>query len=99
MNAPLSYMASVAEIAQGLRDDPPSYAHLIRAAGRIDYLGRRLHGLGCVRHREVAACFMEAIGEIQASIDLLEPARAESLARAAAQLESAGVGLGEGTAG
>jgi hypothetical protein len=85
------------EIAKGLRDDPPSYAHLIRAAGGIDHLGRRLHGLGCVRHREIAACFMAAIGEIQASIELAEPARTEAVGRAVAQLEAAGVYLSEGT--
>jgi hypothetical protein len=97
MDVAPSFRASVTEIAKGLRDDPPSYAHLIRAAGRIDHLGRLLHGLGCVRHREIADCFMAAIGEIQASIELPEPARAEGVGRAVAQLEAARVHLGEGT--
>jgi hypothetical protein len=97
MDAPSSFGASVTEIASGLRDDPPSYAHLNRAAGRIDHLGRRLHGLGCVRHREIAACFMAAIGEIQTSIERPEPARTDGVARAVAQLEAARVHLGEGT--
>jgi hypothetical protein len=99
MDAPPSYEKAVVEIASALRDGPPSYAHLNRAAGRIDHLGRLLHGLGCVRHREIAACFMAAIGELQASIELPEPARAERVTRAVAQLEAAHVHLGAGTTG
>jgi hypothetical protein len=87
--APPSFIASVTEIATALRDEPPSHAHLIRAAGRIDHHGRRLHGLGYARHREVAACFMSAIGEIHSSLQLPEPARTEAVARAVAQLEAA----------
>jgi hypothetical protein len=90
-------MASVADIAKGLRDDRPSAAHLNRAAGRIDHLGRLLHGLGCVRHGETAACFMAAIGELQESAELAEPARTAGIARAVARLEAARVHLGEGT--
>jgi hypothetical protein len=97
VDAPPSFLAAVTVVATGLRGDPPSYTHLNRAAGRIDHLGRLLHGLGCVRHREIAACFMAAVGELQASIELPEPARVERVARAVTQLEAARVHLGEGT--
>jgi hypothetical protein len=91
-----SFLALVSEIARGLRDDPGSYANLNRAAGRIDHLGRRLHGLDCVRHREVAACFMVAIGELQAANALPEAARTDGVGRAVAQLDAARIHLGEG---
>jgi hypothetical protein len=97
MTAPASLEVSVMKIASGLRDDTPSYVNLNRAAGRIDHLGRLLHGLDCVRHREIAACFMAAIGELQASTELPEPTRTSMVARAVSQLEAACVHLGEGT--
>lgn len=76
-------------IARGLRQDAPSHAHLNGAAARIDHLGRRLHGLGCVRDREIAACFTAAIAELDASHGLDEAARGGAVHRAARQLEAA----------
>lgn len=84
-----AFAEAIDEIARSLREGVPSHALLNGAAARIDHLGRRLHGLGCVRDREIAACFTAAIGELDASHVLAEDARGESVARAAGQLEAA----------
>jgi len=83
-------------IARGLREQAPSHAHLNGAAARIDHLGRLLHGLGCVRDREIAHCFTAAIAELDLSHGLAEDARGEAVGRAAGQLEAALVHAEEG---
>lgn len=80
---------AIGVIARGLRQGVPSHALLNGAAARIDHLGRRLHGLGCVRDREIAACFTAAIAQLDASHVLEEDARGEAVGRAAGQLEAA----------
>jgi hypothetical protein len=97
MDAPSSYAAAVAGIAERLRHELPSYANLNRAAGQIDHLGRLLHGLDCVRHVEIAASMMAAVAALQESTELPEPARTEGVARAVAQLETALIHIGAGT--
>jgi hypothetical protein len=97
MNAPHPFAASVAEIAQGLRDTPATFTSVNRAAALVDHLGRRLHGLGFVRHREIATCLMSAVVELQGSTGLPTSARNEAVARAIAQLEDALVFIGDGT--
>jgi predicted PurR-regulated permease PerM len=97
-DASRSFTVAVTDLANRLRDDEsPSYAHLNRAAARIDHLGRLLHGLGFVRHGEIAACFMAAIGELRPSNELPERSPTERVARAVAQLEAVRVHLAEGT--
>ena len=84
-----TFAEAIDTIARGLRLDVPSHALVNGAAARIDHLGRRLHGLGCVRDREIAACFTAAIAELDASHGLAEDARGEAVGRAAGQLEAA----------
>lgn len=84
-----TFAEAIQLIARGLRQGVPSHAHLNGAAARIDHLGRRLHGLGCVRDREIAACFTAAIAELDASHGLEDDARGEAVARAAGQMEAA----------
>lgn len=91
-----TFSESIRLIARGLRDDPPTHVRLNGAAARIDHLGRRLHGLGCVRDREIAGCFVAAIAELDASHALAEDARAESVLRAAGQMDAAFAHASEG---
>jgi hypothetical protein len=99
MAIPSSFTNSVSEIARGLRDGPPSFFHLNRAAGQIDHLGRLLHGLSFIRDREIAACFTAAIHELHESIELPETARLETIERAVRQLETSLVYLDQGATG
>ncbi len=94
-----SFPESIRLIAHGLREDAPSHAHLNGAAARIDHLGRRLHGLGCVRDREIAGCFTAAIAELDASHGLAEDARGEAVLRAAGQMDAALAHAEEGVTG
>jgi hypothetical protein len=89
MMANPTFSEAIGVIARALRQGVPSHAHLNGAAARIDHLGRRLHGLGCVRDREIAACFTAAIAELDASHGFAEGARGEAVARAAGQMEAA----------
>jgi hypothetical protein len=94
--ADATFPEAIRLIARGLRHDAPSHARLNGAAARIDHLGRRLHGLGCVRDREIAACFTAAIAELDASHGLAEGARGDAVLRAAAQMDAALVHADEG---
>lgn len=98
MDAVTSFTAAVREIASGLRESDPSHPFLNRAAGEIDQLGRRLHGLGMVRDREVADCLTSAIQALDAAHTLAGTDRAETVSRAAAHLESAADHAGSGPA-
>ncbi|MFL5539262.1 MAG: hypothetical protein ACJ8J0_09725 [Longimicrobiaceae bacterium] len=82
-------LAGDAAVAGGLREDAPSHAYLNRAAARIDDLGRRLHGLGYVRAREIADCLTAALADLAASHALAEETRAEAAHRAIGRLEGA----------
>lgn len=84
-----TFAEAIDAIARGLRQTAPSHAYLNGAAARIDHLGRRLHGLGCVRDREIAACFTSAISELDASHGLAADARGEAVQRAAGQMAAA----------
>jgi hypothetical protein len=86
---PPSFTGGIREIVRGLRDDPHSHAGLNGAAAGIDHLGRHLHGLGCVRDREIAGCFTAAFGELSASHALPEDGRGDAVDRAIHHLEAA----------
>ena len=58
-----AFADSIAAIIAGLRGGPPSHARVNGAASGIDHLGRRLHGLVCVRDREIAHFVTAAVGE------------------------------------
>jgi hypothetical protein len=96
MMANPTFAESIDGIARALREGVPSHAHVNGAAARIDHLGRRLHGLGCVRDREIADCFTAAIAELDASHGFPEGARGEAVARAAGQLKAALAYVDEG---
>ncbi len=89
MDGPSSYSEAIRAVVGGLREGAPSHSHLNRAAARIDHLGRRLHGLGYVRGREIAACFTAALDELGASHVLPDEGRAEAVRRAIGHLEAA----------
>ena len=83
------FTASIGSIIAGLRGGAPSHARVNSAASAIDHLGRRLHGLGCVRDREIADCFTAAVGELGACHPLPEEDRGAAVAAAIRHLESA----------
>lgn len=89
MGGPPSFTEAIRAVAGGLREDARSHAHLNRAAAQIDDLGRRLHGLGYVRAREMADCLTAALADLDASHALPEETRAEAVHRAAGHLEDA----------
>ncbi|MFL5386842.1 MAG: hypothetical protein ACJ8GN_30485 [Longimicrobiaceae bacterium] len=89
MDGPSSFAEGIRAVAGGLREDAHSHTHLNRAASRIDDLGRRLHGLGYVRSREIADCFTAALADLDASHALPEETRAEAVRRAVGRLEGA----------
>ena len=89
MGATPSFAEQVGEIASGLRENAPHPVGLNRAAGGIDQLGRRLHGLGLARHDEIARCLTAAIHELAESHALAEEERAAAAGRAAGHLEAA----------
>ncbi len=96
MGEPPSFSGEIRGIADGLRDDARSHTRLNRAASRIDHLGRKLHGIGYVRDREIGGCFTEALRELSASHGLPEALRAEAVRRAAAHLDAAAAHSDEG---
>lgn len=76
-------------ILQALRTDPPSFTHLNRASAAIDQLGRRLHGVGYVRDREIAASLTAAYEALSASQELPEDDRRAAMLEAITHLEAA----------
>lgn len=94
---PLAAFAdSIRSIIGGLRGGVPSHARVNGAASGIDHLGRRLHGLGCVRDREIADCFTAAVGELGACHPLPEADRGAAVDAAVGHLEAALVHAQEG---
>lgn len=84
-----SFPEAIRAIASGLREHPHSHVYLNRASSGIDHLGRRLHGLGYARDREIADCFTAALGELSAAHDLAEEDRVEAVQRVAGHLDAA----------
>ena len=84
-----SLKEAIRTIASELREHAHSHTRLNRASSGIDHLGRRLHGLGCVRDREIAGCLTAALGELSASHDLAEVDRAEAVHRVIRHLDAA----------
>ena len=89
MGAPPSFTEAIREIADGLAAARPTHVILNRASGGIDQLGRRLHGLGYTRSREIADCFTAALADLDASHALPEETRAQAVRRATARLDDA----------
>jgi hypothetical protein len=96
VDGPPFFTDEIRAIASGLRDDAHSHSHLNRAESRIDHLGRQLHGLGYVRHREIADAFTGALRELAESHALPEQTRAAAVNRAVAHLEAALAAAAEG---
>ena len=94
--APTSLSETIRGIARGLRNDALSHSSLNRAATRVDYVGRQLHGLDCVRDAEIAACLTAALRELSDSHPLPEEQRCEGAQRAVAQLHAAADHVDEG---
>lgn len=84
-----SFTEAIRTIASGLREHGHSHTSLNRASSGIDHLGRRLHGIGYVRDREIAGCFTAALGELSASHGLAEEDRAEAVQRVVSHLDAA----------
>ncbi|HEX8692294.1 MAG TPA: hypothetical protein VF746_07755 [Longimicrobium sp.] len=96
MEEPPSFTGAIRTLASGLREDAHSHTHLNRAAARIDHLGRRLHGLGLLRDREIADCFTAALRELEACHGIPEEERGEAVRRAACRLDAAAALAREG---
>jgi hypothetical protein len=93
-----AFTDSIGAIIAGLRGGAPSHARVNGAASAIDHLGRRLHGLGCVRDREIADCFTAAVGELGACHPLPEDERRPAVDAALRHLEAALTHAEEGVA-
>jgi hypothetical protein len=91
-----SFTDAIRSIVAGLREGRPTHARVNGAAVGIDHLGRRLHGLGCVRDREIAGCFTAAVGALGACHPLPEEDRAAAVAAAIRHLTAAVAHAGEG---
>ncbi|HET7229012.1 MAG TPA: hypothetical protein VFJ16_03385 [Longimicrobium sp.] len=91
MSEPSSFTGSITAIASELRGGGHTHTALNRASSKIDHLGRRLHGLGYIRGREIAECFTAALAELHASHALAEEMRGEMVGRAISRLEEAAV--------
>ncbi|HEX8271338.1 MAG TPA: hypothetical protein VF615_01730 [Longimicrobiaceae bacterium] len=84
-----SFAEAIRAIAGGLRGHAHSHVELNRASSGIDHLGRRLHGLGYARDREIAGCLSAALGELGAAHGLAEEERAAAVRRVAGHLDAA----------
>ena len=89
MSEPSSFTDAIRGIASELRSSGHTHTALNRAASAIDHLGRRLHGLGYVRGREIAGCFTAALSELDASHGIPEENRRQAVGRAVDQLDAA----------
>ena len=89
MSEPSSFTAAIRGIARELRGGGHTHTALHRAASGIDHLGRRLHGLGFVRSREIADCFTGALADLDAWHHVPEEMRGESVHRAARRMDAA----------
>lgn len=89
MGEAASFTGAIREIADGLCHARPTHGVLNRASSAIDQLGRRLHGLGYLRSREIADCFTAALADLDASHALPEETRAAAVRRAIGCLEGA----------
>lgn len=84
-----SFADAIRHIASELRGGRDTHGAVNRASSAIDHLGRRLHGMGYLRGREIAECFTAALTELETSHALPEEARRESVNRAAERLDAA----------
>ena len=89
MSEPPSFTGQIRSIVSELRAAGPTHSALNRASSGIDHLGRRLHGLGYVRAREIADCFTAALADLDACHALPEETRGEAVRRAIGRLEGA----------
>jgi hypothetical protein len=86
---PSPFAADIRAIAAGLRGGVPTHARVNGAASGIDHLGRRLHGLGFLRDREIAGCFTAAVNELGACHPLPEDERGTAVDAAIRHLDAA----------
>ena len=91
-----AFAGAIRSIIAGLREGRPTHARVNGAAAGIDHLGRRLHGLGCVRDREIAGCFTAAVGELGACHPLPEEDRGAAVDAAVRHLDAALAHAGDG---
>lgn len=96
MTAAAAFADAIRAIIAGLREGPPTHARVNGAAVSIDHLGRRLHGLGCVRDREIANCFTAAVQALGDSHPLPEEKRGDAVQAAVRELEAAAAHAEEG---
>lgn len=91
-----AFVDAIRSIIAGLREGPPTHPRVNGAAVSIDHLGRRLHGLGCARDREIANCFTAAVAGLGACHPLPEEARGDAVQAAIRELEAAAAHAEEG---
>ncbi|HEX6748063.1 MAG TPA: hypothetical protein VF092_12285 [Longimicrobium sp.] len=89
MGEPSAFNEALRRITRELCGAPLTHVVLNRASSEIDQLGRRLHGLGYARSREIADCFTAALADLDASHALPEETRAQAVRRATARLDDA----------
>lgn len=84
-----SFTDDIRRVADELREGNDTHGALNRASVAIDHLGRRLHGVGYLRGREIAGCLTEALGELETSHTIPEARRRAAVDRAVSRLQAA----------
>lgn len=84
-----TFAGAVRAVLDELRAEPCPPMRLNQATGRIDQLGRRLHGVAWRRDQKLGECLTAAVAELIKAPALREVGRAESVRRAIQHLEAA----------
>lgn len=84
-----SFTDAIRHIAGELRGGRTTNGTVNRESSATDHLGRRLHGMGFLRGREIAECFTAALAGLERSHALQEEEGREPVNRAADRLEAA----------
>lgn len=90
------FVGAIRSVTGELREEAPSRVLLQHLAFRVDQLGRRLHGLGCIREDEVAGCLTAAVRELGIAGERSDAERTEAVRRSILQLETAVVHAEQG---
>ena len=96
MMHPSTLSEAIREISRELASGTHSRSRVNRGAIDVDQLGRRLHGLGMLRDREIAECLNAAVSALGEAHLLPEEERTSSVRRAIAELESAAAHADQG---
>ncbi|MBW3628519.1 MAG: hypothetical protein KY464_04395 [Gemmatimonadetes bacterium] len=84
-----AFSEAIREISRELASGSLSRSRVNRGAIGVDQLGRRLHGVGMLRDREIADCLSAAVTALGEAHLLPEEERTSSVRRAISELNAA----------